>query len=275
MTANKFVKIGDILTAARTEQGKSLKDIAEAIKIQVKYLEAVEAGNPDSLPSRPYFMLFARSYGQFLGIDPRIFEELSEYGDAGIQGEMGGKGASTIEDPKAHGRKTVKRIIWLVVAAIILFAGLLIINAVYFDNSAAEVPEEAVIPEPVMEAEKTDPVSGTGLDFDYQSYTAPEPLKLKMEAVQDVWVIVVSDGDTVLHRQLMAGDTRQWQADYRFELTLGISTAVKLTLNDLPLGPLSEKPSIISGLEINQVNYRQFYPDNQPPEENSGEENGN
>ena len=267
MTANMFAKIGDILAAARSEQGKNLKDIAEAIKIQVKYLEAIEAGNPDALPSQPYFMLFSRSYGQYLGIDPRIFDEISDLGDDSVPGETGGKNSVPVDDPKVHSRKTVKRIIWLVIVAIILFVGLLIINAVYFNTSESETQEEAVIPEPVHESEQIDPISGTSLDFDYQPYIAPEPLRLKMEAIQDVWVIVVSDGDTVLHRQLMAGDSRQWQADYRFEMTLGISTAVNLTLNDIPLGPLNEKPSIISGLEINQVNYKDFYPKNQPPDE--------
>ena len=49
-------------------------------------------------------------------------------------------------------------------------------------------------------------------------------------------------------------------ANYRFMLTVGISTAIELTLNGVKLAPLSDRAQTISGLEINQVNYRRFYP---------------
>jgi hypothetical protein len=90
-------------------------------------------------------------------------------------------------------------------------------------------------------------------------YHPPEKLILYMRAKQDVWALVVRDGDTVLNRRLGVGDQRQWEAEYRYNITLGISTAVDLYVNDQKLAPLTERAQTISDLEINQVNYKDFY----------------
>ena len=83
--SDKYVEIGEILAAARREQGKTLKDASESTKIMENYLTAIETGDPGSLPSVAYFLLFARSYAQYLGIDPARYGVHVQVGTAPIR----------------------------------------------------------------------------------------------------------------------------------------------------------------------------------------------
>jgi len=61
--------VGATLRAAREAQGLSLKDIAARTRITARHVEALEVGDYDSLPGRPYALGFARSYAKAVGLD--------------------------------------------------------------------------------------------------------------------------------------------------------------------------------------------------------------
>jgi Helix-turn-helix domain len=61
--------IGDSLRRARTDRGLGLDDIADATKIRVRYLRALEAEDWDALPAPAYARGFLRTYASYLGLD--------------------------------------------------------------------------------------------------------------------------------------------------------------------------------------------------------------
>jgi cytoskeletal protein RodZ len=63
-----MTKAGEKLQTARLEKGLTLKDVAKATKIKVEYLEHIEEGEYDKLPSVSYAYGFVRNYASFLGI---------------------------------------------------------------------------------------------------------------------------------------------------------------------------------------------------------------
>lgn len=271
--ANKYTKIGVLLTAARKEQEKSIKESAEATKIMPKYIEALEAGDPSQLPSIPYFQLFARSYAQYLGIDPAILEEIEV-----VNGETAGSfpGGESDEDSGENGKDSVsgnqtkgfiKTLAYIIGIIILLFAAFMVYNLVVTDKQADLSGTEIETAASGTGENIASPDSAEIQDYKVTPYEPPEKLDLHLRARQDVWVIVASDGDTVMNRQLTTGEERRWQAEYRFILTIGISTAVELTLNGTRLAPLADRAQTIAGLEINQVNYRDFYPSTDTEEE--------
>ena len=67
-SAETFREFGEKLRAARVEQQRSLEDIASAIKINRRHLEAIEAGNLNELPQGPYVAAFVREYARALGV---------------------------------------------------------------------------------------------------------------------------------------------------------------------------------------------------------------
>lgn len=80
---NGFVKksvgtltLGERLRKIRTDRRISLGEVSRSTKIQVRYLEALEAGDWDNLPADVYVRGFLRSYADFFGTDDRIFLKL-------------------------------------------------------------------------------------------------------------------------------------------------------------------------------------------------------
>ena len=58
------------LRLARERLGWELPEMAEHLRIRLPYLEAIEAGRVDTLPSPAYALNFVRSYSAALGLDP-------------------------------------------------------------------------------------------------------------------------------------------------------------------------------------------------------------
>jgi cytoskeleton protein RodZ len=266
--ADKYRKIGEILKAARIEQKKELSEIAEASKIMERYLEAVETGKPSELPSEAYFMLFAKNYAQILGLDPQILQEVEINSNMGSlveseEEESGPTPAKKRRETKDNeGRSFVRPLIYLAVALIVLFAAVLAYNFYYLDEANTGGEQETETMQAPAHLETTSPgeaaAAQTMDSVAYTPFKKPEKLKLFLLATQDVWAVVVRDGDTVLNRQLKIGESRSWEADYRYALTLGISTGVDLRVNGKPLRPLTEQARTIAGLEINQINYTDY-----------------
>ena len=62
--------IGARLTAAREAKGMTLGDVAQALKLGVRQVEALEAGRWEALPGATFIRGFARNYARLLEIDP-------------------------------------------------------------------------------------------------------------------------------------------------------------------------------------------------------------
>jgi cytoskeletal protein RodZ len=72
--------IGNILRASREDHELSLEQVAAATHIRLHYLEAMEAGDFDALPSRVQMKGFLRSYAGLLGLDEKVLLEMLESG---------------------------------------------------------------------------------------------------------------------------------------------------------------------------------------------------
>ncbi len=261
-----YKQIGKVLLATRKEQKKELAEVAEASKIMVKYLEAIENGDPSQLPSATYFLLFARSYASIVGLDPAIIDEMADHDPTGLpsngkeiepdtEEEVDEEEGPKEEKGSGNTLLTIAVVILLIVAALVVYKLYFVDPTSAINGDAANVPAGAEVGEiPGMNQAGVEPTA----------YLAAEPLKFHMLANQDVWAMVIRDGDTVLNRELKGGEQRSWEAKYRYFVTLGISTAVKLTLNGEALAPLTERPRTVLNVEINQTNFEKFLLKNNP-----------
>jgi len=57
------------LHQARLRAGYELTDVAKALRIQLRHLQALEDGRFDDLPGETYAVGFLKSYGGFLGLE--------------------------------------------------------------------------------------------------------------------------------------------------------------------------------------------------------------
>ena len=63
------ISVADTLCLARQEHGQDLSTVSQVLRIRLVYLEAIEAGDFDSLPGTAYAIGFLRTYAEFLGLD--------------------------------------------------------------------------------------------------------------------------------------------------------------------------------------------------------------
>ena len=79
---------GEELRRERELRSISLREVAEATKVNVRYLEAIERNQFDQLPGGVFNRGFVRAYAEFIGVDPEamvnayLLEEQSRAGSA-------------------------------------------------------------------------------------------------------------------------------------------------------------------------------------------------
>jgi cytoskeletal protein RodZ len=103
---NGFVKksvetltLGEKLKKIRSERRIGLGDISRFTKIQLKYLEDIEEGNYENLPSDVYVKGFLKSYAKFLGVNGESLIRLYQK-ERGIRRNLDKNGNNCIKQPE-------------------------------------------------------------------------------------------------------------------------------------------------------------------------------
>lgn len=92
-------EIGQILREARENKGLSLGDVQAKIRINTRYLEALEAGDYDALPTPVHVRGFLRNYARHLGLDPQPLLDRYNSNQANRVGAAGSNGAISPDNP--------------------------------------------------------------------------------------------------------------------------------------------------------------------------------
>jgi cytoskeletal protein RodZ len=113
-------KVGDIIRKERITRRIALETIAKDLKLNVRYIRALESNEYHDLPGDPYIRVYLRSLAKYLLLDP---EEILKkfYDERGIHDEKYRKGsdsqiAVTMSDQE---RKKVTKP-WLIILIVIL-----------------------------------------------------------------------------------------------------------------------------------------------------------
>jgi transcriptional regulator with XRE-family HTH domain len=75
-------ELGHILREARETKGLTLREVQEKTRISSRFLEALEMGDYDRLPTPTHVRGFLRNYARFLGLDPNPLLERYELGQS-------------------------------------------------------------------------------------------------------------------------------------------------------------------------------------------------
>src|SRR5262247_1453547 len=97
-----MASFGEELKRERELRDISLKEISEATKISIRFLEALEQDHYDILPGGIFNRGFIRAYARFIGVDGE--EMVNSYLHELSQRE--GKAASSARAPRATGPAT-------------------------------------------------------------------------------------------------------------------------------------------------------------------------
>jgi cytoskeletal protein RodZ len=239
-----MASFGENLRRERELRGVELRDIADATKISVRFLQALEQDRVDVLPGGIFPRSFVRQYAKHLGLDPdRMATEFDHvYGREPVVPKSAGGSAHRRAEPRP----------WLVVA------GLLLLAAVGFLAWKTSRPvSTAAGPEPSVAAP---PPTSFPPDRVYPPPT-PTPnaapsagevqgLALVLTATQDCWTGTQADGIRVVDRVLKAGENVTINAQNEIVLSVGNAAGITFTLNGRPGVPLGREGEVRRNIVI-------------------------
>lgn len=227
----------------------TLREISDATKISLRYLEALEQERFDLLPARVFARGFLRQYARYVGLDPDeavnrllVAEKDDEEDDDEERSEAAGGGWKRVK-PAAGTWKNVALVVGL--AALLLALVFLVpwlIERLGPEERAEEPPPGVALSEPaeVLPAPPPAPVSPE----------APAaPLEVTLDFRQNCWVEASVDGEPRVAEMRVQGESLQLQAQERVTLRLGNAGAVDVEVNGRPYD-LGAQPGEVRTVEI-------------------------
>ncbi len=255
--------IGELLKKERERQGFSIKDVETATRIRAFYIEAIEKGDREALPSDVYVKGFIRNYAQFLQLDESecVQRYQSEYGlqepaEPAVQNPSstaGSEGISYQEEKEGSGSRLALFAVLLV--GVGLAGGWLFFGdsgadkgnspkpAVQQSSSPASKPAAAPVKEKKSESV---PAAASGQTKAPQGESKPAAapaagqgmggVQIQAQFTDRCWMQVIADGQVVYEGTAVSGENKVWKAKDKIFITAGNAGAVTITRNGQMLG---------------------------------------
>ncbi|MFH1823796.1 MAG: helix-turn-helix domain-containing protein [Candidatus Firestonebacteria bacterium] len=204
--------IGNRLKEEREIKGLTYEKISEDLKIQPKFLEALEKEDFEQFPGETYLKAFLRTYSDYLGLKP--VEILSLYKSSKTNkvnlDYMISHSVIKLQKKKIKITEKTKIVALLILTVIFLICLILGIK------SCAHLSKKTHI--------NTSNISG---NF--------SPLVLIVETTEDVYFEMAKDNEPTQILSLKGGERKEWEANDEFNLVIGNKSGVKITYNGQPL----------------------------------------
>jgi len=220
---------GETLRRERELRGIDLRDVAEATKISVRFLQALESDRMDVLPGGLFPRAFVRQYASYLGLDPE--RTVAQYLFAVSGQTVDNTPAATPAQAATPRARRGYVMALLVVAAVAFVLAWPQVRTAESERAAAP-PTPAPLPEPPPSMRVYPPPSS--------GPSAPAPaaaatgLVLDLQARQSCWVAVQADGVKVMDRVLAEGESQTLSARDEIVLSVGNAGGLAYKLNGRP-----------------------------------------
>ncbi|MEJ5286505.1 MAG: hypothetical protein CH6_2115 [Candidatus Kapaibacterium sp.] len=245
--------ISEIIKKTRENRGLSFEEIANATKIRINVLKAIEEGNFQYLP-KVYMLSFTKEYLKFLGLNVEDFkDELNK---------IFGKEKKHIESPEDdiisdklfNKRKKIKytpeqlnKALYFIYAAIFLsFVAILYFTLFYQEEEQKPIENPTITDTFIVKGEtKGIPFIPKGQDS----------IKLEFFAKDTVWVNMVIDNAISEKLVLYPNNSKEWKAGSFFRFTLGNAGGVIIKRDGIELPPLAKGKVAIKNIVITRDKY--------------------
>lgn len=271
-------EIGSALKKQREKLGYTIANVEEQIYIPSRYLEAMEKGNLEHLPSTVQGKGMVKNYAQFLGMDPEPL--LLSYADVLQRRLEKTRPATPGKQPRPGIPVWLKRflanptLLWagvvVLIAAVSIWAGMLILGAKGPPlEDTATIPAVADILLPTSSPTATLPAAESTpgeIEVDFsstleedtggedqeatptQALFGNEKIQLQLIILQRTWVRVTVDNVLAFEGRLVAGSVKTFGGQVRIEVLTGNAAGVEVIYNQRNLGVMG-----LYGEVINQV----------------------
>jgi transcriptional regulator with XRE-family HTH domain len=244
---------GSRLREARERKGVSLRQIANATKISVSALEALERNDISRLPGGIFSRAFVRSYAVEVGLEPEetIRDFMAQFPNDSVT--AGHPASSHVEDSEAleSDRRMAATFLRLLAISVPLAAVVL-----YFGMSGTRAPVDAVA-QPAVRGDV--PIAARPIEVPQAIVPAvaqaADALTVGLSAAGPCWVSAIVDGQRVFERELQAGERQSFEVRREIVLTAGDAGALQLTLNGAVAKPLGRSGQVVTA-RVNMSNFK-------------------
>ncbi|GAB4581315.1 MAG: hypothetical protein Fur0022_40620 [Anaerolineales bacterium] len=266
-----FVEIGQALRQHRELLGLKLEDIERQTRIRIHYLQALEAGNLEALPSPVQGRGMLNNYATFLGLDTDPL--LLKFAD-GLQARLlARRGASKTartdettpreaETPRGVGKTPLRRYIsndlifgGTLGVALLIFViwGAIRVSSLSASQASPTAPSIVDVLAPEQTPSPIAPLGTPGAEIAGENTpegevetTAGIPIPvLNEDAVQlyivvrqRAWMRITVDGEIEFEGRVIPGNAYSYSAQESIELLTGNGAALQVFYNQNDLGPL-------------------------------------
>ena len=252
---------GSRLREARERRGITLRQIANATKISIGVLDALERNDISRLPGGIFGRAFVRSYAAEVGLDPEatLRDFMATFPNDSVT--AGHPTSSRNDDFQLYesDRRRAGTYLSLVAISIPIAGAMLWVGAgrrVREAPSPASVTtrpvQHAIEPVPTAVASTPPVVPTAALQADTPAPAAaalaPErgELTVALSVKQPCWVTATIDGRKTLDRLLQAGERQTIDVRREMVLTVGNASAISMTLNGAAAKPLGKAGEVVT-----------------------------
>ena len=260
----------------------TLRQIANATKISVGVLDALERNDISRLPGGIFGRAFVRSYAVEVGLDPEatIQDFIAQFPrDSVTQGHP--TATQTDDNEKVESDRRMAGTFLSLIAISVPIA----VVVLYFGTSAgrratAQTPPPAAAGAPAAAPAEKQPAetppssvaapesapstvpapAATAPSIETPAAPAPaarDVLSVGLSVTRPCWVSATVDGQKKIDRLLAAGDRQTIEVHREIVLTAGDASAIDLTLNGAGARPLG-RPGEVVTVRMNPANFKDY-----------------
>ncbi|MBI5468463.1 MAG: DUF4115 domain-containing protein [Deltaproteobacteria bacterium] len=265
---------GEYLKREREQREVPLSKIAESTRVPIKFLEALEADDFDTLPHPTFVKGYIKSYCKFLGLDETdavlryelfLRENSGRTEDEGAAGgarkkplhRLAPSGMSEGAPSSGSGPFSVR---YIVTAAVVIVAVATIYYYTTSSKKTAVPPEQAQVTSAAVSADNAQaplangeaalkPADGAKPAEAAASARAVAPGEkhsLTASAAEISWIKVVIDDDEPFDVVLRAGEKVSWKAYKAFHLVVGNAGGVTIDFDGERLSGLGSSGEVVT-----------------------------
>jgi transcriptional regulator with XRE-family HTH domain len=238
---------GSWLRQQREMREITLREISDATKISLRYLEALEQERLDLLPARVFARGFLRQYARYVGLDPD--EAVNRLLVAEKDEEEEDERERTRDSPRRFSRGAPTgawKNVLLVAGLAGLLLGLVFLIPWLMERMSArggpEAPPPGVAPPGTADDRPAPPAEPAPESFG-------APLAVTLDFRENCWVEAAVDGEPRVAEMRVQGESLQLQAEERVTLRLGNAGAVDIEVNGRPFD-IGASPGEVRSVEI-------------------------
>jgi cytoskeleton protein RodZ len=224
-----MASFGETLRRERELRGISLRDMADATKISLRFLQALEEDRVAVLPGGLFPRAFVRQYAAFLGLDAErtVAEFLFAHGEnVGIPAR-----APTVsfEEPSR-----LRPLLLVPAAAALAALGFVMVRQLRQPEPPPAPPPSLATPAPAVSLPTDRVYPAPGPSAPPVAAAPDAALVLAIQARKSCWVMVQADGVRVMARELAEGERQTLRASREIVLSVGNAGGIAIELNGRP-----------------------------------------